>query len=292
MNVLKPPGMTSHDVVNRLRKLLGIKKIGHGGTLDPAAAGVLPVFIGKATKAIQFFEDYDKEYVAEMTLGVVTDTGDSTGNVVATREIRVDISKIKQVLKKFTGVIEQIPPMYSAVHYRGVKLYELARKGITVERKPRTVEIKSLEVLDFRGDRAIFKITCTKGTYIRTLCEDIGRELGCGAYLSCLVRTGSGPFGINNSLTLEEIEQYVLNNELDKIIKPIDSYLEGIPGIEISFNDEKLFSKGKVYSANQNQAKIKAGDLVRVYGNGHFLGIGEVLQRNQRTFVRIVKSFI
>ena len=158
INVLKPPGMTSHDVVNFLRRLFQIKKIGHSGTLDPAAAGVLPVFIGKAAKAIEFFMDDDKEYIAEMRFGVTTDTGDLDGNVTNISKVNITKSHLEEILKQFTGEISQVPPMYSAVRYKGKKLYELARKGIVVERKPRNVKIYSLDLIDYSHDNAIVKI--------------------------------------------------------------------------------------------------------------------------------------
>jgi len=185
INVLKAPGMTSHDVINFLRKLLRVKKIGHSGTLDPAAAGVLPVFVGKATKAIEFFMDDDKEYVAELRFGVTTDTGDLDGNILELKPVKITEGDLKEALKQFTGNINQVPPMYSAVRHKGKKLYELARQGITVERKARTVKIYSIDLMDFSLESAIVKVACSKGTYIRTLCEDIGKVLGCGACLSC-----------------------------------------------------------------------------------------------------------
>lgn len=169
INVLKPPGMTSHDVINFLRKLLIFRKIGHSGTLDPAAAGVLPVFVGKATKAIEFFMEDDKEYIAEMALGITTDTGDFEGNIVDVCSKEVDILKFEEILKEFVGEVVQIPPMYSAVRYKGKKLYELARQGITVKRKPRKVKIHSLSLLDYNVETAIVKVACSKGIYKNSL---------------------------------------------------------------------------------------------------------------------------
>lgn len=158
INVLKAPGMTSHDVINFLRKLLRVKKIGHSGTLDPAAAGVLPVFVGKATKAIEFFMDDDKEYVAELRFGVTTDTGDLDGNILELKPVKITEGDLKEALKQFTGNINQVPPMYSAVRHKGKKLYELARQGITVERKARTVKIYSIDLMDFSLESAIVKV--------------------------------------------------------------------------------------------------------------------------------------
>lgn len=290
VNILKPPGMTSHDVINFLRKSLMIRKIGHSGTLDPAAAGVLPVFIGKATKAIEFFEHDDKEYISELTLGINTDSSDIMGNIIKTNKVNVDIGDIKQILERFVGDIEQIPPMYSAVHYKGKRLYELARKGITVKRKPRKITIKSIEFLDYKNPRIMFKVCCSKGTYIRTLCEDIGNELGCGGYLSCLVRTRSGVFTIEKSVSLEEFEQSRLNGNLDKVILPIDKALPDMPKLQLSIKNNQ-FTKGKIFS-NLDICKNLIGKYLRVYNKQNFIGIAIAESRENNSCIRIVKSFI
>lgn len=289
INVLKPPGMTSHDVVAFLRKLINIKKIGHGGTLDPAAAGVLPVFIGKATKAIEFFEITDKEYIAEMVLGITTNTGDSEGSVLNIRRVNVDIEMINQVFLEFTGKIEQIPPMYSAVRYKGRKLYELARQGITVERNPRTVEIKALELLHFEENTLTFRTICSKGTYIRTLCEDIGKRLGCGAYLSYLVRIRAGLFGIDKAYTIEEIEQNVANSNLEKMIIPIDEGLAFLPAVKINEQGKNSLSSGSVLYCDLSH---KICDFVRVYCEDIFIGIAKAEMFDKTSRLRIVKTFL
>lgn len=290
INILKPPGMTSHDVINFLRKSLKIRKIGHSGTLDPAAAGVLPVFIGKATKAIEFFEHDDKEYIAELTLGINTDTSDITGNIIKTCKVDASICDIKQILKRFVGDIEQIPPMYSAVHYKGKRLYELARKGVTVKREPRKVTIKSIKFLDYKNPKIMFKVCCSKGTYIRTLCEDIGNELGCGGHLSCLIRTRSGVFTIEESVSLEEFEQSCLNNSLDKVILSIDKVLSYMPKIQLSVKNDQ-FTKGKIFS-NLNICKNLIGKYLRVYNKEDFIGIAIAESKKNNSYIRIVKSFI
>lgn len=289
INVLKPPGMTSHDVVAFLRRLVHIKKIGHGGTLDPVAAGVLPVYIGKATKAVEFFENTDKEYVAEMLLGVTTDTGDSEGNILSTRQANVGIERINHVLMEFTGKIEQIPPMYSAVRHNGRKLYELARRGITVQRKPRTVEIKSLELMYFKENTVTFRTICSKGTYIRTLCEDIGRKLGCGAYLSCLVRTRVGPFHIDKSYTIEEIEQNVSDNDMEKMIIPIDEGLAFLPAVFLPEMGKNSTSCGSVFYCDFDH---EICDFVRVYSSGIFIGVAKVERQRETSCMRLVKTFL
>ncbi|HHY42274.1 MAG TPA: tRNA pseudouridine(55) synthase TruB [Thermoanaerobacterales bacterium] len=289
INVLKPPGMTSHDVVNFLRRLFQIKKIGHSGTLDPAAAGVLPVFIGKAAKAIEFFMDDDKEYIAEMRFGVTTDTGDLDGNVTNISKVNITKSHLEEILKQFTGEISQVPPMYSAVRYKGKKLYELARKGIVVERKPRNVKIYSLDLIDYSHDTAIVKVACSKGTYIRTLCEDIGNMLGCGACLSCLVRTSSGPFKIENSFTLEEIQDAVLNGKLDDVLLPVDRFLEKMPKVNLAVDKEGFFSKGKMINGDF-QFLNDIDTLVRVYNNKEFLGIAKVVKDKDSILLQVLKS--
>nr|WP_255688334.1 tRNA pseudouridine(55) synthase TruB [Tepidanaerobacter sp. GT38] len=281
--------MTSHDVVNFLRRLFQIKKIGHSGTLDPAAAGVLPVFIGKAAKAIEFFMDDDKEYIAEMRFGVTTDTGDLDGNVTNISKVNITKSHLEEILKQFTGEISQVTPMYSAVRYKGKKLYELARKGIVVERKPRNVKIYSLDLIDYSHDTAIVKVACSKGTYIRTLCEDIGNMLGCGACLSCLVRTSSGPFKIENSFTLEEIQDAVLNGKLDDVLLPVDRFLEKMPKVNLAVDKEGFFSKGKMINGDF-QFLNDIDTLVRVYNNKEFLGIAKVVKDKDSILLQVLKS--
>lgn len=291
INVLKPPGMTSHDGVNFMRRLLQIKKIGHSGTLDPAAAGVLPIFVGKATKAIEFFMDDDKEYIAEMRLGVTTDTGDLEGNVKDIRPIKVTEFDLKEALRQFTGEISQVPPMYSAVRYKGRKLYELAREGIVVERKPRRVKIYSLDLIDYSCESAILKVTCSKGTYIRTLCEDIGKVLGCGACLSCLIRTSSGAFNIENSFTLEEIEQAKLYGRLNEVILPVDEFLQKIPKVNLIAENAGFFTKGKKIQGDFKFLNDAELHLVRVYNhNKEFLGIAKVIKDKDKISLQVIKS--
>lgn len=291
INILKPPGMTSHDVINFLRKSLLVKKIGHSGTLDPAAAGVLPVFIGKATKAIEFFESDDKEYFSELTLGVNTDTADIMGNTTKISKVNVNIDEVQQTLESFIGNIEQVPPMFSAVRYKGKRLYELARKGITVKRKPRRITIKSIKLLAFDGFKIIFKVHCSKGTYIRTLCEDIGEKLGCGGCLSCLVRTRSGVFTIDRSISLEELENILRKDNLKDVIIPIDEALPDMPKIDINLKDYNYFTKGRVFS-NSSAGKNLKGKYVRVYDKDKFLGIAVVETNRQKPYVRVLKSFV
>ena len=290
INVLKPPGMTSHDVVNFLRRLFQLKKIGHSGTLDPAAAGVLPIFIGKATKAIEFFVDDDKEYIAEMILGFTTDTGDLEGNIKKISPVNITKLHLKEALKQFIGEISQVPPMYSAVRYKGKKLYELARQGIVVERKPRIVNIYSLDLIDYSSKSAIVKVACSRGTYIRTLCEDIGNMLGCGACLSCLVRTQSGPFRIENSFALEEIQQATLNGTLDKIMLPVDKFLQEMPKVSLTVEGTGFFTKGKTLHGDFEFLSDSKHNLVRVYNFKEFLGIAKVRKSKDKISLLVLKS--
>lgn len=227
INVYKEQGFTSHDVVAKLRGILHTKKIGHTGTLDPDAVGVLPVCIGKATKLCDLITDWNKTYEAVMLLGVTTDTQDISGRELSRNDVNVDERQVVEMVSSFVGEYDQIPPMYSALKYNGKKLYELARAGIEVERKSRRVLIKSIHINDMNlsdsRKTVTFTVECSKGTYIRTLCEDIGKKLGCGACMMKLTRTRVGNFGINDSLTLNQIAALVLKGGLNDKIVNIDS---------------------------------------------------------------------
>lgn len=292
INVLKPSGMTSHDIIKRLRKLLNIKKIGHSGTLDPAATGVLPVFVGRATKAIEFFEKDDKEYTAEICFGITTSTADAEGEVVNIypHPFEINREELEKILAEFIGEIEQIPPMYSAVHYKGKKLYELARQGVTVEREPRRVRIYSIKVIDVSSTSAVIEVICSKGTYIRTLCEDIGKKLGFGAHLSNLRRTRSGPFDIQNAFTLEQIEENIKNNTLEKVMLPVDKYLCSIPAVILEYPDDSFFIKGRLIHKDFNHPAKQEGKFVRVYNFEKFLGIAVVKSIEQQIVLQVYKS--
>ncbi|MDD5383098.1 MAG: tRNA pseudouridine(55) synthase TruB [Candidatus Margulisbacteria bacterium] len=229
--VNKPQDWTSFDVVAKIRNLAGVKKVGHSGTLDPMATGVLPVFLGRATKSIQHFMNGDKGYIAEMTLGITTDTGDATGRIITNDQCQMtNDGRIIETLKKFTGEIQQTPPMYSAVKVNGQRLYKLARQGITVKREPRKVTIHSIKLLNYEaGDnpRATFEVLCSKGTYIRQLVMDIGDDLGCGAHLSKLMRTYAHPFHITQAINMETIITLSGIGKLSTIIIPAEEVLHG-----------------------------------------------------------------
>jgi tRNA pseudouridine55 synthase len=205
ININKPRGLTSHDVVLKIRKRFPGLKVGHGGTLDPQATGVLPVFIGEATRLTAHVTNLDKEYEGEMVLGEDTDTQDGDGKIVEKRDLKgITPGKIKEIFKQFEGEIEQVPPMYSAVRINGRRLYKLARSGKTVDRTPRKIKIFWLNILEINLPRVAFALACSKGTYIRTLCSDIGKVLGCGAYLSRLSRIRTGDYHISRSIELDE----------------------------------------------------------------------------------------
>jgi tRNA pseudouridine55 synthase len=230
--VNKPANWTSFDVVAKIRNLSGVKKVGHSGTLDPMATGVLPVFIGNATKLVRHFIDGDKGYMAEMVLGIKTDTLDATGEITEKRKVQCKLAVIESTLKKYLGEIEQIPPMHSAVKVNGERLYKLARRGITVERQPRKVKIRKIELLNYvKGEnpKATFEVVCSKGTYIRQLASDIGDDLGCGAHLSKLMRTYAHPFHVTQAVKMETIVTLAKVGRLHSIVLPIDSMLDGAP---------------------------------------------------------------
>lgn len=206
--VNKPSGITSHDVVDFIRRKFNIKRVGHAGTLDPLATGVLVMLLGKATKLSNTFLNDDKEYIAKLYFGKSTDTQDSQGKVLEEKNIApIDIENIKKTLENFKGEIEQIPPMVSAIKHKGKKLYELARAGKTVDREPRKIKISEIEILDFKFPELTFKVKCSKGTYVRTLCEDIGRSLGAPSHMSGLVRSASGDFLLENSKNMEDVNE-------------------------------------------------------------------------------------
>lgn len=215
--VNKPAGITSHDVVDFIRRKFNMKRVGHAGTLDPMATGVLVMLLGKATKLSNTFTNHDKEYVAKVFFGKKTDTQDASGKVIEEKNIdNPGIEAIKKALDSFKGDIEQIPPMVSAIKHKGKKLYELARSGKTVVREPRKIRISDIEILDFKFPELTFRVKCSKGTYVRTLCEDIGRSLGAPSHMSGLVRTQSGDFLLEDSKNMDEVHE--------KDIKPCSNY--------------------------------------------------------------------
>ena len=276
LNVYKEQGFTSHDVVAKLRGILKTKKIGHTGTLDPDAVGVLPVCIGKATKLCDLITDWGKTYEAVMLLGTTTDTLDISGKIVAQSEVNVSEVDVLKACNEFIGEYEQIPPMYSALKYNGQKLYELARKGIEIERKPRTVHINTLRVNDInlsdKQKTVTITVDCSKETYIRSLCDDIGKKLGCGACMMKLTRTRVGEFMLDDTLTLNQISALVLKGEIEDRITGIDK--------EITFEEEysRYLHNGNKLSREQIpvDAAISDNEKYRVYDSDKcFIGVYE-----------------
>ena len=279
----KPDGWTSHDVVGKLRGVLGERRIGHGGTLDPMATGVLPVFAGRATRAVEFCENAVKEYVAAFRPGTVTDTQDITGNILERNPVDITSKQIEEILPEFTGKQSQIPPMYSAVKVNGKKLYELARKGVEVERKPREITIHRLELLGEQGGDYILKILCSKGTYIRTLCSDIGKALGCGGCMASLRRTAAGAFTEKDAVTIQDVIEAVQSGSLERVMRPVDSLFTQYPKINISGKKESLCRNGCEFSARE----LNDGEY-RVYNDrDEFLMLGKCYGGKMKT----VKSF-
>ncbi|MBR1572720.1 MAG: tRNA pseudouridine(55) synthase TruB [Lachnospiraceae bacterium] len=276
INVYKEAGFTSFDVIAKLRGILKIRKIGHTGTLDPDATGVLPICIGKATKICDLLTDRDKTYRAVMRLGIVTDTLDMSGNVLETNAVNVTEEEVKSAIMSFVGDIMQIPPMYSALKVNGQKLVDLARKGQVVERKPRPVTIYDINVEEVALPLVTFTVSCSKGTYIRTLCDDIGQKLGCGACMESLERIKAAGFTVENAMTLSDIEAIRDAGDLDSIILSIDEALKEYPKVVARDGCTKILQNGgKVLAGDLIQVDSSA-DLVRMYmADDTFVGIYE-----------------
>lgn len=275
----KPEGWTSQDVVSKLRGVFKTRRIGHGGTLDPMATGVLPVFVGRATRGVEFFEHAEKTYEAVLRLGITTDTEDITGTVLEEKPVSVSREEFLEILNRFRGEIQQVPPMYSALKHNGQKLYDLARQGKTVERKSRTVTVYHLECLAFSGDTARLLVHCSKGTYIRTLCKDIGEALGCGGCMAALRRVGAGAYSIEDAVPLREL---VETDAPEHYLSPVDTLFSRYEKTVLTPNQEKRCRNGNSFSVT-----LEAG-LYRAYSqSGEFLMLAEVKDGIMST----VKSF-
>lgn len=274
INVYKEKGFTSHDVVAKLRGICRQKKIGHTGTLDPDAEGVLPVCLGKATKLCETMTDKDKTYEACMRLGIITDTQDMTGNILSQTQVNVSVNEVKEAIHSFLGEYGQIPPMYSALKVNGKKLYEYAREGITIERKPRKVTIYSIEITKIELPLVWFQVECSKGTYIRSLCQDIGDKLGCGAAMESLVRTRVSSFYIKDSLTLAQIEQFREQGCLEQYLLSIDEMFSGWQKTVVKPEYEKFLYNGNPLLLHQFESEVKIEENLLVYDRaGHFIGV-------------------
>lgn len=299
INIYKEAGYTSHDVVAKLRGILRERKIGHTGTLDPQATGVLPVCIGKATKLCELLLDKEKAYEAVMLLGVTTDTEDMTGTILTQTKAQITEAQVRVAAEKFTGAYGQIPPMYSALKVDGKRLYELARDGKEVERKPREVEIFENEPVSFTFDEngfvtmATIRIRCSKGTYIRSLLRDMGEFLGCGACMQSLVRTQAGQFCIGEAVTLSEVELARDEGRLAELIRPIDAMLAKYPETTVKEEFERYLYNGNQleWRMLETTLSLKNGDGVRVYDKKGVL-IGLYRYRGDRKQLQPDKIFL
>ncbi len=276
INLLKPPGMTSSDAVTDIRRIYHMKRVGHTGTLDPGAAGVLPICLGRATRIFDYLMDKRKTYIAEICFGRATDTQDSYGIVTARSDARVTEDMVKAVLPAFTGEIEQIAPMYSAVHFEGKKLYQLAREGAETVERVRSISIHGLEYIGMTDEnRFRIRIECSKGTYIRTLCADIGEALGVPSHMSFLMRTRSGAFGIDDAYTVAELIRLKEEDRLAQTVTPIEDALSMLPEIRLVLDerDERLLINGAEIASDALEA-FGTETAARTYVNGVFTGIG------------------
>ena len=279
----KSAGWTSQDVAAKLRGVFHERRVGHGGTLDPMATGVLPIFIGRATRAAEFLESAEKEYVAGLRLGVVTDTQDTSGNILETHPVAVTREEVQAALRQFLGPIEQIPPMYSAIKIIGQKLYELARRGQEVERKPRSIPIQALERLEGADAADLLRVRCSKGTYVRTLCHDLGRALGCGGCMSSLRRTRAGSFTLSQAVTMQQVLNFAAEQAPQALLMPVDAVFSMHPPLIVTMGQAAKLKNG----AQIKDWQFRPGTY-RVYAeDGEFLLLGRVENGGLTT----IKSF-
>lgn len=273
LNIYKEKGFTSHDVVAIVRRELHTKKVGHTGTLDPDAEGVLPICVGKATKLSDLIMDGHKSYRAILGLGKTTTTEDASGEVLEERPVDFDEEKIRTVISKFIGEIEQIPPMYSAIKVNGKKLYELAREGKEIERKTRKITILDIRIRQFLPPNQVeIDVDCTKGTYIRTLCADIGAELGCGGHMATLLRTGTGNFQLENAVKLDKLKELAADNRVSEIFLSMEDALSHLPKVVVSEQSTKfLYNGAKIQSRFYKVEDANVGDMVVAYDHEHNL---------------------
>ena len=278
----KEPGWTSNDVVVKLKGMLRQRRIGHSGTLDPMATGLLVVFVGRATRAVEFAECHDKRYIAGLRLGLVTDTQDITGSVLERHEADIDEGSLRQALSSFTGALMQTPPMYSAIKHKGQKLYDIARRGGEVERKPRPVTVSGLSLIGMEDGDHILDISCSKGTYVRTLCHDIGRSLGCGGCMSSLRRVSAGDFRVEDAVKLSRVQELSDLGRAEELLLPVDRLFSTLPGFTADGEMERAIRCGSGF-----QAELADGSY-RVYSqSGEFLMLGAAAGNRVST----VKSF-
>ncbi|WP_027623472.1 tRNA pseudouridine(55) synthase TruB [Clostridium lundense] len=284
LNIYKPSCMTSFDVVRRVKKICKIKRVGHTGTLDPLATGVLPICIGNSTKIVDYIMNENKIYVAKLKLGIVTDTYDREGKIIEENLVNIDESSIKECIKSFEGEIDQVPPMYSALKVNGKRLYELARQGIEVEREKRRINIYSIDILSIDIPFVTFKVECSKGTYIRSLCYDIGKMLGVGGTMWSLERTKTGAFTAENSINIEDLDEENVQN----YIIPMDKALFKYDAVNMDKRYEILLLNGATLTNKYATQGIKENTILRVYIENKFIGLGK---KNAEGF-KIVKLLV
>lgn len=297
INVYKELGMTSHDVVAKARRILRTKKVGHTGTLDPEAEGVLPICIGKATKLASLITENIKGYETVCRFGKTTTTGDHTGEILDTFKFEYEEDAIKKAVESFRGTINQVPPMYSALKVNGKKLYEYAREGITIERQPRQIHIHELEILEFLPPDAVrLRIVCSKGTYIRALCEDIGTALGYGGHMDGLVRISSGKFKIKDSVKLAQIQELKDNDQLDKVFISLEELLADNDRIQVTEELDKALNNGNLIWADQIPLPITTEMIdtkYRMYtSEGVFIGLYDVQEKHERLCLKPFKILV
>lgn len=287
----KHPGVTSHRIISACRKLFDTPRVGHTGTLDPMATGVLPVLLGRAAKASDYVMAHDKEYLCEMRLGITTDTEDITGEVLSQCDEIPAEDKVLEVCASFVGKISQIPPMYSAVKIGGRKLVDIAREGGEVERQPREVEIFSLDVKKLTDDTYSIRVACSKGTYIRTLCSDIGKKLGCGATMTSLVRTRTGKFTLDDCITVEELENMTYEERL-QLPKPVESLFMDLPSVNVVDFYAKLIRGGTELFQKKLKVDIPEGQLIRIRNRGEFIALGRGAVVDGKAVIKPEKLFV
>lgn len=287
----KHAGVTSHRIISSCRKLYDTPRVGHTGTLDPMATGVLPILIGRAVKASDYVMAHDKEYVAEMRLGITTDTEDTTGEVLTSTDVLPTEDEVREACAAFVGKIEQIPPMYSAIKVGGRKLCDIAREGGEVERQPREVEIYSCECEKETDDTYRLRVNCSKGTYIRTLCADIGKKLGCGAAMASLVRTRTGSFTLDDCVTVEDLDNMTFEERL-KLPKPVETLFSDLDEININDFYAKLIRGGTPLYQKKLRRFYPDGTLVRLNNGGRFIALGRAETIDGEPCIKQEKLFV
>lgn len=295
-NIYKEKGFTSHDVVAIVRRTIHMKKVGHTGTLDPDAEGVLPVCVGKATKLSDVIMDGRKSYRAMLRLGITTTTEDASGEVLETKEVECNEDRIREVVASFIGKLEQVPPMYSAVKVNGKKLYELARAGKEIERKSRTIEVYDIRIRQFLPpDRVEIDVDCSKGTYIRTLCADIGKRLGCGGHMAELLRTATGAFSLENAIKLDELKALAEQEKAEEALLTMEEALKDFPVVKVSEKSAKfLYNGGKIQERffTEKPASSQEGDIVVVYDHeNNLVGLYEI-KKDENYFIKPYKMLV